>query len=251
MAKITRKLQKIFGGNSSNNGVFGSAADGDPTLSDDPDEIQDLPAWEGGWNDATLSGDMLPTREEDQGVKFVVTRQLAYLMQQGIPEWNAETTYYEDSICQSDTNGQLYISLTNDNLNQDPTSNPDDWAMLSETVLPYTVGDETTNLTTGNGKLTFRMPFDFIPTKVNINVNTAPVGSSIIVDINDDTTSIFSANPQIDDGEKTNVTGVQGTLNGTLIAYDSEMTVDIDQIGSGTPGKGLKIIIFGYRRWNA
>ena len=42
--------------------------------------------------------------------------QLAYLMQEGVPEWNADTTYYIGSIV-NDGLGNCYRSLTDSNLN--------------------------------------------------------------------------------------------------------------------------------------
>lgn len=116
MAQLTRIIQKIFGGGSSQNGQFGSAQLGTPTLSNDPSVIQGLPAWEQGWNSATISGDKLPALEEVQGVDYVVTRQLAYLFQAGIPEWIATETYYEGSIAR-DSTGAIYKSLQDNNLN--------------------------------------------------------------------------------------------------------------------------------------
>jgi len=105
--------------------------------------------------------------------------------------------------------------------------------------------DETTNLTTGTAKVTFRAPFAFTILGVRANVNTAPVGSTIIVDINDSGTTIMATNKlSIDASEKTSVTAATAAgLTDTAIADDAEITIDIDQIGSSTAGKGLKVTI--------
>lgn len=116
-------------------------------------------------------------------------------------------------------------------------------------TLERAVSDETTNLSTGTAKLTFRMPFAFVLTGVRISVNTAPTGATILVDVNKTGVgSIFTTRPSIDDSEKTSVTAAtQPVLSVTSLSDDDEITIDIDQVGATTPGKGLKIIFFGYR----
>ena len=109
--------------------------------------------------------------------------------------------------------------------------------------------DESTNLTTGTAKVTFRAPFAMTITGVRASVNTAPVGSTIIVDINDGGTTIMSTNKlSIDASEKTSVTAATAAgITDSAIADDAEITIDIDQIGSSTAGKGLKVIIYYIR----
>lgn len=108
------------------------------------------------------------------------------------------------------------------------------------------MSDETTNLTTGAAKVTFRAPFAMTITGVRANVNTAPVGSTIIVDINEAGTTIMSTNKlSIDASEKTSVTAATAAgITDSSIADDAEITLDIDQIGSSTAGKGLKVTIY-------
>ena len=112
------------------------------------------------------------------------------------------------------------------------------------------IGDETTNLTTGTAKKTFRFPYDFNIDDIRVNVNTAPVGSTIIVDVNLGGTSIFNAAKlSIDASEETSKTAAAAySLKTSAIDSDDEITVDIDQIGSSTAGKGLKLIIVGTER---
>jgi len=107
------------------------------------------------------------------------------------------------------------------------------------------MSDETTNLTTGAAKVTLRAPFAMTITGVRANVNTAPVGSTIIVDINEAGTTILGTKLSIDASEKTSVTAASAaTITDSTIANDAEMTIDIDQIGSSTAGKGLKVHIY-------
>ena len=108
--------------------------------------------------------------------------------------------------------------------------------------------DETSNLTTGNAKVTFRAPFAFTILGVRANVKTAPTGNTIVVIIKEGGNSIFSTNLSIDASEKTSVTAaVPVVISDTSIADDAEMTIDIDQIGSTAAGVGLKVTIL-YRK---
>jgi hypothetical protein len=114
--------------------------------------------------------------------------------------------------------------------------------------LVMAASDETTDLTTGTAKLTFRMPHAMTLTDVRASVNTAPAGSTIIVDINEGGSTILSTKLSIDASEKTSTSAAAAAVisDGTL-ADDSEITIDIDQIGSSTAGKGLKVALIGYR----
>lgn len=115
--------------------------------------------------------------------------------------------------------------------------------------LGLTVSDETTNLTTGTGKLSFRMPFALTLSSVRASVNTAPTGAALIVDINQGGTSLLGTKLSIDAGETTSQTAAAAaTLVNTSLADDALITVDIDQVGSNAPGKGLKLWLRGFRQ---
>lgn len=124
MPRITRKQQKVFAVDASNNGVFGSLQAQDPVHSQDPDVIQSRTAYSNGWNDATYSAEKLPPLEEFQALQYLFSRQIAYLMQDGISEWNSATTYYKGSLVkaiQSDGSFILYASLVDNNTNNQVT----------------------------------------------------------------------------------------------------------------------------------
>jgi hypothetical protein len=123
-------------------------------------------------------------------------------------------------------------------------------AAVSDTMaMIIACSDETTNLTTGTAKVTFRAPFAFTILGLRANVNTAPTGSTIIVDINEGGSTIMTTNKlTIDASEKTSVTAATAAgITDSAIADDAEMTIDIDQIGSTAAGKGLKVTIL-YRK---
>jgi hypothetical protein len=76
--------------------------------------------------------------------------------------------------------------------------------------------------------------------KVRASVGVAPTGASLIVDVNKNGTTIFttqSARPTI---AAAGVTAT-GTPAVTTLADGDYLTVDIDQIGSGTAGADLTV----------
>lgn len=115
-------------------------------------------------------------------------------------------------------------------------------------TITVALSDETTDLTTGTAKLTMRMPFAMTLTAVRANVNTAPVGATITVDINEGGATILSTKLTIDASEKTSTTAATAAvISDSALADDAEITFDIDQVGSSTAGKGLKVTLIGYR----
>ena len=106
--------------------------------------------------------------------------------------------------------------------------------------------DETTALTAGTGKVTFRMPYAMTLTGVRASLTTAQTSGSIFtVDINEAGTSILSTKLTIDNGEKTSTTATAApVISDTALADDAEITIDIDQIGDGTAA-GLKVYLIG------
>lgn len=117
MARITRKNLKVFANDATNNGVFGSFQAGNPTVTGDIEQIQSLPAWESGWNSATMTSKKLPPLQEFQAVQYVGSYQTAYILQEGVAEWDSSTTYYEGSWVKSNASGEwkMYQSLANNN----------------------------------------------------------------------------------------------------------------------------------------
>jgi hypothetical protein len=114
--------------------------------------------------------------------------------------------------------------------------------------LVVAASDETTALTTGTAKITFRMPRAVTLTSVRASLTTAQASGSIFtVDINEAGTSILSTKLTIDNTEKTSTTAATPpVISDTALADDAEMTIDIDQIGDGT-AKGLKVTLIGTR----
>jgi hypothetical protein len=112
--------------------------------------------------------------------------------------------------------------------------------------------DESTALTAGLAKVTFRMPFAMTLNAgnagVRMNVNTAPTNATIIVNIKEGGTTILSTKCSINANEFTSVTATsQVVISDVNLAADAEITIDIDQVGSTIAGKGLKVYLIGTR----
>ena len=129
MAKITRATQKVFASNSANVGQFGSAQLGTKLLTKDLTTIQALTAFIDGWDDAVLTGQKLPTLQEMNGLQYLFSSQIAYIMQEGIPEYDSGTTYFTNSICKKSGTVEIYKSLTDSNTGN-ALSDGTKWALL-------------------------------------------------------------------------------------------------------------------------
>lgn len=115
MATIPRKTQKIFAsGVAATNNVaqFGSLKAGTPNYSSDPDVIQALAAFTNGWAGAVV-GTNSPAIQDENALWLLVTQQLAYLLQRGIPEYDTATEYGVNCFCSS--SGSVYRSLQSSN----------------------------------------------------------------------------------------------------------------------------------------
>ena len=111
------------------------------------------------------------------------------------------------------------------------------------------VGDETTVLTTGTGKVEFQMPYAFTVTEVRATVTTAPTtDAGFTVDINEAGVSILSTKITIDATEKTSATATTpAVISDSSLADSAVMTVDVDAASSGATEAGLKIWLIGYQ----
>lgn len=154
MSKYTRITGKLFGanatatGNEPEIGQFGSALAGTYRGTTDVATIQNLPAWGKGYIGAVVPNMQYPPLPEVTGVLKVLSYQQNYLLQNGIPEWDSTTDYYINSFCSQ--NGIIYKSLTDNNINNVPSSSPQHW---TENIFNG-ANKDLSNLTTyGNNRL--------------------------------------------------------------------------------------------------
>lgn len=102
------------------------------------------------------------------------------------------------------------------------------------------VSDETTAITTGTEKFTFRMPYAVTLISVKSSLSTASSSGLPTVDINEAGATILSTKLSIDANEKTSTTATTAAvISDTALALDAEITIDIDVAGTGA--KGLKV----------
>lgn len=113
--------------------------------------------------------------------------------------------------------------------------------------LVIAIGDETTAITTGTAKVTFRMPYAFTVTAVRASLTTASSSGLPTFDINENGVSILGTNKlSIDASEKTSTTAATATtIADASLADDAEMTIDVDVAGTGATG--AKIYLIGNR----
>jgi len=111
------------------------------------------------------------------------------------------------------------------------------------------VGDETTAITTGTAKRTFRAPHGFTLDAIPSGSLTTASSSGVVqVDINKNGTTIFTTELTIDASETTSATAAAAcVLDGTItFAENDQVTIDI--VAAGTNAAGLKTLLRGYRR---
>lgn len=150
MAKITRQTHKIFGlsGSSDNFAKFGSLVAGSPIKTKDIATIQSLPAWEEGFQSSIFGANKDILLEDLNSFSFEHSRQLAYLFQAGIAEWDAATEYSIGSLVQlttaGDATGNVYMSLIDVNVgNALPTGTSNaNWRLINPPN--YIVGSTAT-----------------------------------------------------------------------------------------------------------
>lgn len=113
-------------------------------------------------------------------------------------------------------------------------------------VIVVALGDETTAITTGTAKVTFRMPFAMTLTAVRATLTAASSSGLPTFDINEAGATILSTKITIDVSEKTSTTAATAAvISDAALADDAEITIDIDTAGTGAAG--AKVYLIGYR----
>jgi len=118
-------------------------------------------------------------------------------------------------------------------------------------ALEVACSDESTAITTGTAKITFRMPF-----ALTLNAGEAGVRASLTgagstsgtttVDINEGGSTILSTKCTIDDGDLTSVGASSAVVVSDVnLADNASITVDVDAVSGGADETGLKIQLIG------
>lgn len=151
--KLDRKDVKIFANNSDATLITefrSESADGSTaSFSRDPDIIQNA-NYEQGWVENQNNLNTKIFGEDMNAVNYVQSYLLKYLYENGIPEWSATTEYFEHSIARVDN--RLFISLTDNNINNNPTSTVGEWAEVPLSAINIvTSGSGSSILNTSSG----------------------------------------------------------------------------------------------------
>lgn len=137
MAKITRVKQLLFG-STGDAGDFGQPGSINTTKTNtkDPSVIQALSSFLAGLASIVPTGTYKVALEDLNSLFLLAFYQISYIMQAGVPEWDSATTYYTGSLV--NVSGNIYKSLSDDNLNNDPASTSGYWTMVSGTPIGST-----------------------------------------------------------------------------------------------------------------
>jgi hypothetical protein len=145
----------------------------------------------------------------------------------------------------ADGEGQLFIYYTDADSSSWVIANAPPVSTRTE-FFTVAVSDETTAITTGVAKTTFRMPFALTLSEMRASLSTAFSSGIPTIDVNEGGVSIFSTRLTIDAGEKTSTTAAAAAvISDTALADDAEITIDIDVAGTGA--RGLKVTFLGTR----
>ncbi len=149
------------------------------------------------------------------------------------------------ALLRTDGAGGLALIMQGGTVAGPTEAGPTEAEAKAETLI-IAVGDETTAITTGTAKVTFRMPWAMTLSAVRASLTTASSSGNPTVDINEGGTSILSTKLTIDSGEKTSTTAATpAVISDTALADDAEITIDIDTAGTGAAG--LKVTLIGTR----
>lgn len=188
MAKIIRKTQKQFAATAGANQIaeFGSLAAGTPSRTTgalaDPAVIQALSQYSSGWVASVLAGNS-PAIEDRNALDFLWAYQIGYLLQAGVAEWDAGTTYYIDNVVSYTNSGQfgLYTSLTDGNINHNPLSQSFWKPVYTSSIMTLAQTTSYTLSASDNGKV---IAMDTSSAALNVNLfAAAPYFSFTIKDV--------------------------------------------------------------------
>jgi hypothetical protein len=234
-------------GGAASTGTGGLVREGSPALTGTPtvpDDAYDATTWNGNFS--------IPTKN---AIRDKIEAGVAPGAHATSHESGGSDPIQLDDLAAPSDNTDLNVSSTAHGLA--PKSPGDAEKFLNGAATPaYTtplesliiaVSDETTDITTGTAKVTFRMPYAF--TLVGLpraSLSDASSSGVVQVDINESGSTIFSTELTIDASEKTSTTAATPcVVSDTSLADDAEMTIDI--VAAGTDARGLKVTLIGRR----
>jgi hypothetical protein len=110
-------------------------------------------------------------------------------------------------------------------------------------AIQLAISDESTAITTGIAKITFRAPYAFTLTGVRASLSTASSSGLPTFAIKMGGTSILSTNLSINASAKTSVGATTpAVISTSAITDDAEITVDVTVAGTGATGAKITLI---------
>ena len=154
---------------------------------------------------------------------------------------DGDTYYRSSNVLTRLAKGTAYQKLT---MNSGATA--PNWATDFETI-GVACSDMTTAITTGE-KVKFDVPFNFIVTRVYASIATAPTGSALTLDVEDEGTSILNAVLSISASANNAETSTfAGAASSYTFTKGDLISIDVDSVGSTIAGAGLIVFLEGYR----
>lgn len=99
-------------------------------------------------------------------------------------------------------------------------------------------------VSTGTGTARFRVRGSWTIVEVNASVNTAPTGSSLIVDVNKNGTTVFTTQSNRPTIAISGFSAAAAAVNVTSIVDADYLTLDVDQVGSTIAGSDLTVEVW-------
>lgn len=149
----------------------------------------------------------------------------------------ARHAIYLDANSSGNRIGTIVTDSASNPVNDLGTGNRD----VMETVHMFT--EHVGILTLTSGVQRFRMPYDGTIMAAAAVVNTAPTGAAVIADVNLNGTTIYTTaanRPTVAAGANDSGETVPDV---TTFSVGDYLTVDVDQIGSGTAGSDLVVVV--------
>lgn len=95
----------------------------------------------------------------------------------------------------------------------------------------------------------FHIPYAFVLLEVQAGVAVAPTGDDVLVDVLADGYTVLDSNMLAIEAGST--FGTAAVPDYTILEKGSEITFDVNQIGSTEPGEWLKITLVGFVIWTS
>jgi hypothetical protein len=213
--KLSRVTQYLFGSTAGSTqiGQFSSLAAGSPVYTSDPAVIQQLSGYLEGWYGAVLGGNS-PAIQDLNAIDRLYAYQLGYLFQQGIPEYDGSTVYFQNSVFQS--GGSFYVTTYGSASGITGQTPPNgtyyellaDYLETQRTVFNYAISSSTGTGFTGSTS------FVNLP---NLSCNIVTTGKPVTVVLN----STGTGSSYLSSGttsSNTTVSFIQFSRNGSAIA---------------------------------